>query len=202
MTKNIIQLLKSLFKKNAVHTIPTVALLDKNTPRPLPPIPEELLQEYFNLRSNLQLQHENEFAKLRRIYDFLDLYKDFASTFSVCKKGCSACCKSDVNMTKLEAIYIEKNSNHVARRTKKNTRKHKTPCPFLVDNSCSTYEHRPINCRTLYTLDDPKYCETKEAHQLYGANGGKGINIIYTLKEYSEKLNGTNGSADIRDYFT
>jgi hypothetical protein len=29
-----------------------------------------------------------------------------------------------------------------------------SPCPFLADNICSIYEHRPIACRTLINLDD------------------------------------------------
>jgi Fe-S-cluster containining protein len=28
------------------------------------------------------------------------------------------------------------------------------PCPFLQDNRCSVYEHRPLACRTLINLDD------------------------------------------------
>lgn len=201
MSMNFLGLLRLLFSKDVVEIIPAVTLLDKNTRRTLPPIPEDLVSEHSKLGYDLQHRNENEFIKLKRIYDFLDLYKKFARTFTVCTKGCSACCKSDVHMTKLEAIYIEKNTGHIATRTKKRTRNHKTPCPFLVDNNCSIYEYRPINCRTLYTLDDPKYCESKESHQLYGANGGRGINMIYALKDYSESMNGNNGMADIRDYF-
>ncbi|WP_218918489.1 YkgJ family cysteine cluster protein [Pseudomonas alkylphenolica] len=201
MKKYLMGFFKSVFNKNVQEVIPAVALLDKNTLRVLPPIPDSLVREHAKLGFELQNKSESKFDKIRRIYDFLNLYNNFARTFTVCGKGCSACCKVDVSITKLEAIYIEKNTGRVARRTKKHTRKHKSSCPFLVDNNCSVYDYRPFNCRTLYTLDDPKYCETKESHQLYGASGGAGIKMIYVLKEFSEYMNGNNGTADIRDYF-
>jgi Fe-S-cluster containining protein len=201
MKKYFMDLFRSLFNKDVEGIIPTVTLLDKSTLRALPPIPDSLLRERAKLEMDLQGESENQFEKLKRIYDFLNLYNNFVRTFSVCSKGCSACCKSDVHITKLEAIYIEKNTGRVAKRTKKHTRKHKTSCPFLIDDKCSVYDYRPFNCRTLHALDDPKYCETKESHQLYGLKGGAGIQMIYTLKEYSEHMNGNNGAADIRDYF-
>jgi Fe-S-cluster containining protein len=33
------------------------------------------------------------------------------------------------------------------------------PCPFLVDDSCSVYEHRPLFCRLRHSLsEDPDEC--------------------------------------------
>lgn len=35
-----------------------------------------------------------------------------------------------------------------------------SPCPFLVNGSCTIYVHRPLLCRTLVNLDtSPKLCE-------------------------------------------
>jgi len=32
------------------------------------------------------------------------------------------------------------------------------PCPFLEDESCSIYEHRPTRCREYVVTSDPKHC--------------------------------------------
>ena len=31
------------------------------------------------------------------------------------------------------------------------------PCPFLQDNACTVYEHRPFACRAHYSFDDTAY---------------------------------------------
>ncbi|HEC0150777.1 TPA: YkgJ family cysteine cluster protein, partial [Escherichia coli] len=49
----------------------------------------------------------NPFLEISLIYGFLDTFGEFASTFTVCQKGCSACCKIGVEMTALEASFIE-----------------------------------------------------------------------------------------------
>ncbi|HHM2206425.1 TPA: YkgJ family cysteine cluster protein, partial [Klebsiella pneumoniae] len=55
------------------------------------------------MNSNPRMQ----IAEISLIYGFLDTFGEFASTFTVCQKGCSACCKIGVEMTALEASFIE-----------------------------------------------------------------------------------------------
>ncbi|MCZ4310144.1 YkgJ family cysteine cluster protein [Vibrio pomeroyi] len=179
-----------------------VAMLDKSDKRILPKIPQGLLDKCQVLKSELDSIDENPFSKLERIYTFLDYNAEFVSTFSVCKQGCSACCKSDVRISTLEAKYIEKKTGVKAKKVGKVSSGHKEACPFLKDNSCSIYNERPFNCRTLFTLDDPKYCSTGEIHQLYGMQGGKGVPMLEQFKRYINWLNGRRPDADIRDFFS
>ncbi|HFF7243221.1 TPA: YkgJ family cysteine cluster protein, partial [Klebsiella pneumoniae] len=150
------------------------------------------------MNSNPRMQ----IAEISLIYGFLDTFGEFASTFTVCQKGCSACCKIGVEMTALEASFIEKNTSHRIVSNKQRKLKTNTDCPFLIDGICSIYEYRPFNCRTFFTVDNPKYCETpNEPHRTYGSLGGQDINIIYQFRKYIDHLNGKRKKSDIRFFF-
>ncbi|MFV0645679.1 MAG: YkgJ family cysteine cluster protein [Sphingomonadaceae bacterium] len=154
-------------------TTNAIPLLDKDDYRPLPPIPEEILEDinelYKNVINNQSLSH---LEKLGEVYAFLDRCNQFVSTFSVCGKGCSHCCKIDVSVSQLEAEYITATGGPRIKPGSDQTFGHSSACPFLGDdNTCTIYDRRPFNCRTLHTLDDPKYCADPHEihHQLYGA---------------------------------
>ncbi len=192
------------FKLRRFFSKKEVTLLSKNEHRVLPPIPSSIHRKYRNLKTELTASSttKNPFSDLEKIYSFLDSYGIFVKTFSVCSKGCSACCKNDVFITSLEANYIAKKAKISTKKTVKSTSKHSnTPCPFLKNNSCSIYSYRPFNCRTFFTLDNPKYCNTGDSHQIYGVQGGQGIPMIESLKQYTEKLNGKRPESDIRNFF-
>jgi Fe-S-cluster containining protein len=193
---------KNIFSRNKSKNLIEVKLLDKSVHRELPSIPDHIITECEIQQKNLDTLNENPFDKLSRVYGFLNTYGEFAKTFSVCGNGCSSCCKSDVLITTLEAKYIEKKANVKTKKYTGATANHNSNCPFLLNDSCSIYEYRPFNCRTLYTLDDPKYCESGESHQLYGLQGGKGIPLLSQFKKYVDRLNQKRSIADIRDFFS
>lgn len=110
-----------------------------------------------------------------------------------CKKGCSHCCHQSVMVTAAEAIYIaqflHKNlkeaevlrlRDHVAGNARQSdgldneerTDK-RIPCAFLMDNSCSIYPVRPLQCRGGFS-EDADYCrdllDNREATQEKVAN--------------------------------
>lgn len=80
-----------------------------------------------------------------------------------CKKGCSRCCYVDLSVFSIEADFIRDWFNRLS-GTHQNELKHlwEIPgkealnfngetvesCPFLVNETCSIYEARPIICRT------------------------------------------------------
>lgn len=194
--------IKNFFSKKKSNRQIDVKFLDKSELRELPPIPEYIIEEYYFQQKNLASINEKPFDQLDRVYKFLNTYGEFVKTFSVCGNRCSACCKSDVLITTLEAEYIEIKTGIKTKKLKNYTTSHNSNCPFLLDESCSIYEYRPFNCRTLYTLDDPKYCISGEEHQLYGLQGGKGITILEELKKYVDRLNQKRPIADIRDFFS
>nr|WP_248167249.1 hypothetical protein [Ralstonia pseudosolanacearum] len=97
--------------KKTKKRIPIQPLLPKSPkarPAPeLPPVPRALLDEadrLFNVRLNgpgTLLEH------LALAYAFLDkVNREFVSSFTTCSKGCSHCCRMDVQITTFEAEYI------------------------------------------------------------------------------------------------
>lgn len=92
---------------------------------------------------------------------------------AACAPGCSYCCHRIVEATLPEVIAI---AQHVARsfstaernalqertglyqtamvqHNKQGFGKFREPCPFLVEDMCSVYEHRPLSCRGLFSTD-------------------------------------------------
>jgi hypothetical protein len=148
----------------------------------------------------------DDFEKLRLIYDYLDEYNKFVATFAVCKAGCSHCCKIGVDVTRVEALYIERSTGKTMHRKRKRSMNHRTPCPMLSsDGKCGIYEHRPFNCRTLHTLDDSSFCTTPNVtHAIYGIPQAKpryGSDCYAQMANIRDALNKNGEVKDIRDYF-
>ncbi len=95
-----------------------------------------------------------------------------------CKKGCSACCHSQVAITEDEAISLAKlieegseiNWTRLWIQAKAENDFHqfmKIPydlrgCIFLNANKeCSVYESRPSVCRTNYVISNPENCKVE-----------------------------------------
>ena len=79
-----------------------------------------------------------------------------------CKNGCSNCCKNPtVPFTEPELMGIswfasEKLEGSTRERVKLRLYNHESTveCPFLLDNSCSIYEVRPLVCRQFYVQNE------------------------------------------------
>ncbi|WP_167467047.1 YkgJ family cysteine cluster protein [Aquitalea magnusonii] len=176
----------------------------KTTTNGLPDIPQELIENAKKLDIFLQNSPNNPLNKLKSIYSYLDEYNQFVRTFTKCSSGCSHCCKHDVSITQLEARFIEENYTQLSLVIPKSSSYgNKGSCPFLSNTgTCKIYSHRPLNCRTLHTIDSPKLCATNKSHKLYGAVGGRAGILKYiemAVKSLNEIDKGTSG--DIRDFF-
>lgn len=120
----------------------------------------EVINKHFSELLRGPNTQANRITRLRYISH---LWSKTVTTASACKKGCSHCCHISVLMPKAEAKLIAK---HTGKKLNPNTkgvplgeqvdlmRYTGTPCPFLKDNACSIYDHRPFVCRTLVNLDD------------------------------------------------
>ena len=104
------RLLQRFFPKK--NEIIEVKYIERDETRVLPDIPENVIAACQTLQVKLDSVKNNPFLEISLIYGFLDTFGEFASTFTVCQKGCSACCKIGVEMTALEASFIEKNTSH------------------------------------------------------------------------------------------
>jgi len=170
----------------------------------LPRIPKYLGKRANETAAAIAAHPGNDFDKLKLIYDYLDEYNDFVATFSVCKKGCNHCCKIDVDVTKVEALYIERFTGKTMHRKRKRSQGHRTACPLLgADETCSVYEYRPFNCRTFHALDDPDLCAKPGVnHLVYGASSSpQQVDCYAQMNEIRKALNQTGERKDIRDYF-
>lgn len=167
------------------------------------PVPDRYIKELQGLLDKLNVQHGTVFLKLKQLYAFLTRFnKEFISTFTSCNKGCSSCCKIDVQLTALEAEYISRSST-VPARDNPLTTGHETQCPFLSEKgTCTIYNYRPLLCRTYHVLSDPALCADPDAPVLqYGSQNADMGNYIYkTIAEwvYFQTLH-TTGKLDVRD---
>lgn len=91
-------------------------------------------------------------AKLKRIYLAMDQISKVREPFVACGKGCADCCRMNISISKLEARTISDATGRpfvellgsVAHPDEEFVG---VPCPFLADEACSIYEHRPLACR-------------------------------------------------------
>lgn len=176
---------------------------DKHSVPPLPPVPRHL---HWRLRALVWLcEHivTSPLGRLRWIYRYLDAYNRFVATFAVCRKGCSACCHIDVDVTETEAALIPKHLGRPYAQRTIHTAGHTSPCPFLgPQGECTIYRVRPFHCRTFHTLDDPHYCSTLEDHVVYGLPSHQyGSKILLTLARILRRIDGDRPRRDIRDFF-
>ena len=95
-----------------------------------------------------------------------------------CKKGCSACCHMEVEITNYEAEILKDvvTSGYVIERQRlqvqsqrglqdpawrEGIRNKDNPCVFLdPEGSCGIYENRPVMCRRHSVTSPPKNCAT------------------------------------------
>jgi len=104
--------------------------------------------------------------------------KDEAPVYA-CSKGCSYCCHQSVMVTAAETIYaaqflhdnltakeVLRLRDMVAARARRgdgldnhDRMDKRIPCAFLMDNICSIYPVRPLQCRGGYS-EDADYCKS------------------------------------------
>lgn len=108
---------------------------------------------------------ENYEKFLLVIDDDLRKIFDFQKEYIFCKKGCSLCCKrGDYPMSELEFQYLTIGYNKLDEKTKqkidnniktcKNADIESYSCPFLIEESCSIYQYRPLVCRAFGVLTE------------------------------------------------
>lgn len=92
---------------------------------------EKYFQKYLKIRDSI----DNSCKKLWGIH----------SKHMKCRKGCSMCCQS------FKVLPVEFNTIQKAiagKDVQVNKKASEGQCKFLVNNSCSIYENRPVICRT------------------------------------------------------
>ena len=175
----------------------------------LPPIPRSLVDQANALYRALQTSRATFSEQLHMVYRYMDSFQPYLAQFTTCSKqgkGCSHCCRIDIQITSLEAENIWFYTRRSAQLTGPVTTGHKTPCPFLAnDGACSIYAERPLICRIYHVTGDPAYCDpksgAKQSH--YGHPPRFGNDIFRNLLRWTDHVASNNGGTvrDIRDFF-
>jgi Fe-S-cluster containining protein len=165
-----------------------------------------------------QLNHEasSPRSKLPKLYALMEVVGEVRAPHLACNAGCNSCCRTiPVEISDLEAKHIASVTGramaslpprrHTVVAT---TPKHvNTPCPFLVDNLCSIYEHRPYNCRSLAVVDRDSLTCSEENTALTRAKDARAVPVPMTKMQAFDPtylaLTGRPGAvwADIRQFF-
>ena len=105
-------------------------------------------------------------AKIEAIWQAVDEIAALAKPHAACRRGCSHCCHIPVLIPQQEAELIGKRIGVKPRKVVGITRRediesgYHNPCPFLREDQCSIYEHRPLACRAQLNMDrDALLCE-------------------------------------------
>lgn len=148
------------------------------------------------------------YAKLAKIYEIVGRLDKWKTGVTPCKRGCSGCCHMNVQISGIEARYIERKTRHKAVALTDSIQHDITEfegqaCPFLKDRACSIYEHRPHACRMHMTFDaDSYWCQPGRLNQATLAFvNSKEVALAVAMLEIEQVGNERACGADIRDFF-
>lgn len=163
--------------------------------------PTEALKEKEAFLKSVK-ENKSKYTQLKKLYEYIDeVGKDYSQK-SICKKGCSYCCKIPVLMSRFEADYIVKNTKYDISINLKEVDK-KSACPFLNENndSCEIYEYRPLACRTFFTYDDSLYCKEGNISHMVQTLDNYPSDVLKILFEFLISEKSSRSIEDIRNYF-
>lgn len=107
--------------------------------------------------------------KIKALYKIADKIGAATKQYAACRQGCSHCCHIPVAVTQTEANMIGREIGRPALQVHKAPSPsadgygYHRPCTFLIQGSCSIYEHRPLACRVHFNLDsDELLCKLVE----------------------------------------
>lgn len=164
----------------------------------------------------LNLEASAPRSKLPKLYAMMEEVAAVRAPHLACSAGCNACCRTiPVEISDLEARHIAHKTGRVMaslppgrHTTAGPSAKHvNTPCPFLVDNLCSIYEHRPYNCRSLAVVDRDALTCSEENTALARAKDPRAVPVPMTKMQAFDPsyatLTDRAGAvwADIRQFF-
>jgi len=167
-------------------------------------IPAALQHREDNIPKLVAADNSSSRSKLRKIYRIADEMLQHAASHVACHDGCASCCKMNVQITGEEAAAIERATGRLA-RTIASSMPHASgeyngiPCPFLVDERCSIYEHRPLACRMHVSFYSNAYWCHPERNLSHPAPMVKFEGLTEALSKIGARQKFF--FADIRDFF-
>lgn len=170
----------------------------------MPNIPSDLVEKANALYQYLMSTKDTLGVQLHAIYRYLDGFQPYLAPYMSCSKGCSHCCHMDVQLSPLEAAYIQMRTGTQMHQPRSLTTGHLTPCPFLSEaGACSVYDARPLVCRIFHAMGDPENCRPGRDQLQYGHPPTYGNEVFANLMGWIRHQETQNGWSprDIRDFF-
>jgi uncharacterized protein len=169
-------------------------------------IPSALKAKEDSIATVLAFKNASTRSKLGSLYRLTDEIAEHAKPYVACGRGCSNCCKMNIQISDSEASKIADETGHRPTQLKQSI-DHSSEkfagktCPFLVDDACSIYQSRPLVCRSHFSFDTTAYwCHPDRmgtvAVPLIRFDGIQSAFLSIT------KHNNGSVFADIRDFFT
>ncbi len=115
-------------------------------------LPESLIEMEGSLPTDNASANASARSKIGKIYRLMDQIAEVRAPHVACAGKCADCCRMNVSISGLEAKLIAEATGRKA-ATVEDSVKHEqhrfvgVPCPFLSDDLCTIYEHRPLVCR-------------------------------------------------------
>ena len=170
-------------------------------------VPPDIREKVQTLPRRIEQMNARLPIKLQEILRTADQIFGYAGKYAACARGCGHCCHVHVPIADFEAAYI---AHHVGikalplKQSKHHDRMEysgETPCPFLKNEECSIYEHRPLTCRMHLNFDiDNYWCLHENWNDADAAIPRPNINPL--MDAYHQLASKTQPVvADIRDYF-
>ena len=168
-------------------------------------LPSDIEARDDSIEAQLGRENSSGKSKLVKVYQLLADFSDASEPFVACSKGCSACCKMNVDITSIEAERLSaasgKRMASVRAPLRRSTDEFSgVPCPFLVGDVCSVYEARPYACRAHQSFDtDAFWCQPERSNSVELTR----LRLDGARSAYSAIAGNTqlHGFADIRDFF-
>lgn len=139
---------------------------------------ERLLQEHPELDEErlfqkvIKIFSENAALKTkqRKVFELVDKVSSVLFGYTACQIGCKACCYLPTLIFEHEALILAAASGRPPSKVPLRDRDLSleagrdfmgVPCPFLAEEACSVYAHRPLICRLHHSLAaDATPCQT------------------------------------------
>ncbi len=168
-------------------------------------LPKDLREREDRLPVQLRAENAGAQSKLGRIYALVDEFSALRASHVACGKGCSDCCRMNIQISNVEAARIERGTGFRARSLTHsvehdNAKFVGAACPFLHEEVCTIYEYRPYVCRNHASFDvDAYWCDPVRMQTLkmplIEMSGVKEA-LLDVLKSSKHPV-----LADIRDFF-
>lgn len=94
--------------KSLVLSVESVQIIESRRASFIAAIPDALKAREDNIADSLALKNASAHSKLGEIYRLADEIAEYAKPFIPCSKGCSSCCRMNVEISENKAIKIQR----------------------------------------------------------------------------------------------